>query len=284
MDRRHDGVGSRQRRGRPLGEGRLVRLGRARASTLGQPLAPQCGHADRSSRSNAQIASWRHVTGSHLLCRSTRTSAAGRSTLAGTLHHRGAGHDPIVGTLNDRCARSHHRGDRLFRPGCRAGPGIGDPVPVGRGRRRLSGPAFRVRRCFSLWCPPATASVSTPAAAGRTSDDGRPVVRGRSGRPRAGHARSWRTDCDRAATLTGFEGQFVTFDGDSHDITAAPASATNALRVLDPARAELAASIGSEVIFPGDEMRGTFIPARPPRCRVVLVTNSSGQQQWVSVC
>jgi hypothetical protein len=53
---------------------------------------------------------------------------------------------------------------------------------------------------------------------------------------------------------------------------------------LDPARAELAASIGSEVIFPGDEMRGTFIPARPPRCRVVLVTNSSGQQQWVSVC
>jgi hypothetical protein len=31
-------------------------------------------------------------------------------------------------------------------------------------------------------------------------------------------------------------------------------------------------------------MRGTFVSPRPPKCRVVLVTSPSGQQQWVSLC
>jgi hypothetical protein len=30
--------------------------------------------------------------------------------------------------------------------------------------------------------------------------------------------------------------------------------------------------------------RGTFVPTRPPKCRLVLVTGPGGQQQWVSVC
>ena len=32
------------------------------------------------------------------------------------------------------------------------------------------------------------------------------------------------------------------------------------------------------------DIRGTFIPPRPRKCRTVLVTSSSGQQQWVTVC
>jgi hypothetical protein len=31
-------------------------------------------------------------------------------------------------------------------------------------------------------------------------------------------------------------------------------------------------------------LRGNFVPTRPPRCRFVLVTSSTGQQQWVTVC
>lgn len=38
------------------------------------------------------------------------------------------------------------------------------------------------------------------------------------------------------------------------------------------------------IVHRDGRMRGTFVPTRPPKCRVVLVTNSSGQQQWVSVC
>ena len=38
------------------------------------------------------------------------------------------------------------------------------------------------------------------------------------------------------------------------------------------------------IVLPDRAKRGTFVPTRPPKCRVVLVTNSSGQQQWVSVC
>ena len=38
------------------------------------------------------------------------------------------------------------------------------------------------------------------------------------------------------------------------------------------------------IVLPSHAKRGTFIPTRPPKCRVVLVTGSSGQQQWVTVC
>jgi hypothetical protein len=37
------------------------------------------------------------------------------------------------------------------------------------------------------------------------------------------------------------------------------------------------------VVLPGLHKRGTFIPTRPPRCRVVLVSTSSGST-WVTVC
>jgi hypothetical protein len=38
------------------------------------------------------------------------------------------------------------------------------------------------------------------------------------------------------------------------------------------------------IVLSRRSMRGTFVPTRPPKCRVVLVTSSTGQQQWVSVC
>ena len=38
------------------------------------------------------------------------------------------------------------------------------------------------------------------------------------------------------------------------------------------------------IVLPSRAKRGAFIPTRPPKCRVVLVTSSSGQQQWVTVC
>jgi hypothetical protein len=38
------------------------------------------------------------------------------------------------------------------------------------------------------------------------------------------------------------------------------------------------------IVLPGRAKRGTFIPTRPPKCRFVQVTTSSGQLQWVSVC
>ena len=40
----------------------------------------------------------------------------------------------------------------------------------------------------------------------------------------------------------------------------------------------------TSVVLNNGEIRGTFVPTRPPRCRVVLVTSSSGQQQSVTVC
>ena len=40
----------------------------------------------------------------------------------------------------------------------------------------------------------------------------------------------------------------------------------------------------TSVVLDNGEIRGTFVPTRPPRCRVVLVTSSSGQQQSVTVC
>jgi hypothetical protein len=38
------------------------------------------------------------------------------------------------------------------------------------------------------------------------------------------------------------------------------------------------------IVLASGKKRGTFVPTRPPKCRVVLVTGSNGQQQWVSVC
>ncbi len=40
----------------------------------------------------------------------------------------------------------------------------------------------------------------------------------------------------------------------------------------------------TSVVLANGDIRGTMIPTRPPRCRPVLVTNSSGQQQYVTVC
>ena len=40
----------------------------------------------------------------------------------------------------------------------------------------------------------------------------------------------------------------------------------------------------TSVVLPNGEIRGAMIPTRPPRCRLVLVTSSSGQQQYVTVC
>jgi hypothetical protein len=40
----------------------------------------------------------------------------------------------------------------------------------------------------------------------------------------------------------------------------------------------------TSVVLNNGEIRGTFMPTRPPRCRVVLVTSSTGQSQYVTVC
>jgi hypothetical protein len=40
----------------------------------------------------------------------------------------------------------------------------------------------------------------------------------------------------------------------------------------------------TSVVLANGDLRGAFIPTRPPKCRAVLVTNSSGQQQWATVC
>ena len=40
----------------------------------------------------------------------------------------------------------------------------------------------------------------------------------------------------------------------------------------------------TSVVLANGNIRGTFVPTRPPKCRTVLVTNSSGQQQFVTVC
>ena len=40
----------------------------------------------------------------------------------------------------------------------------------------------------------------------------------------------------------------------------------------------------TSVVLNNGEIRGAMVPTRPPRCRVVLVTSSSGQQQSVTVC
>jgi hypothetical protein len=38
------------------------------------------------------------------------------------------------------------------------------------------------------------------------------------------------------------------------------------------------------IVLSERSMRGNFVPARPPRCRLVAVTSSSGGTQWVTVC
>jgi hypothetical protein len=38
------------------------------------------------------------------------------------------------------------------------------------------------------------------------------------------------------------------------------------------------------IVLSKRQMRGNFVPARPPKCRVVPVTSSSGGTQWVTVC
>jgi hypothetical protein len=40
----------------------------------------------------------------------------------------------------------------------------------------------------------------------------------------------------------------------------------------------------TSVVLNNGEIRGAMFPTRPPRCRLVLVTSSSGQQQYVTVC
>ncbi len=40
----------------------------------------------------------------------------------------------------------------------------------------------------------------------------------------------------------------------------------------------------SWIVMPNRSKRGNFVPTRPPRCRLILVTSSSGQAQWVTIC
>jgi hypothetical protein len=38
------------------------------------------------------------------------------------------------------------------------------------------------------------------------------------------------------------------------------------------------------IMLPDRAKRGTFVPTRPPKCRVVLVSGPNGQSQYVAVC
>jgi len=40
----------------------------------------------------------------------------------------------------------------------------------------------------------------------------------------------------------------------------------------------------TSVVLNNGEIRGNFVPTRPPRCRLVLVTSATGQQQYVTIC
>jgi hypothetical protein len=66
----------------------------------------------------------------------------------------------------------------------------------------------------------------------------------------------------------------------SHRFTLDPATGPAGL-YDGPARPGLH---GTWVVLVDRSIRGTFIPTGPPKCRVVAVTSSSGQQQWVTVC
>jgi hypothetical protein len=62
---------------------------------------------------------------------------------------------------------------------------------------------------------------------------------------------------------------------DGHRFTADPATGPAGLHERDGRRT---------IVLADGSQRGTFIPTRPPKCRVVVVTSSGGQQQWVTVC
>jgi hypothetical protein len=38
------------------------------------------------------------------------------------------------------------------------------------------------------------------------------------------------------------------------------------------------------IVLPDGRKRGTFVPLRPPKCRVVLVTGADGTTRWVTTC
>jgi hypothetical protein len=38
------------------------------------------------------------------------------------------------------------------------------------------------------------------------------------------------------------------------------------------------------IVLSERSMRGTLVPTRAPKCRVVLVTSPTGQSQWVTTC
>ena len=62
---------------------------------------------------------------------------------------------------------------------------------------------------------------------------------------------------------------------DGHRFTADPATGPAGLHEREGRRS---------IVLADGSVRGTFVPTRPPKCRVVLVTMSNGTQQWVSVC
>jgi hypothetical protein len=73
-------------------------------------------------------------------------------------------------------------------------------------------------------------------------------------------------------------GHVVLPDGE-HAFSARPT--THPAGLHHGARKELSATW---IVLSKRSMRGTFVSPRPPKCRIVLLASSSGQQQWVTVC
>jgi len=87
------------------------------------------------------------------------------------------------------------------------------------------------------------------------------------------------------ATGGGYSGEFAFPDGRALPFTATPAPAGSALLDAELRDQATGAIIrDGNIIVLGAEQRGVMIPTRPPKCRLVLVTGSGGQQQWVAVC
>jgi hypothetical protein len=83
---------------------------------------------------------------------------------------------------------------------------------------------------------------------------------------------------DAVAPDGGITGRVVLPDGE-HAFSARPR--THPAGLHHGARKGLRATW---IVLSKRSMRGAFVSPRPKKCRLVLVTSSTGQQQWVSVC
>jgi hypothetical protein len=79
-------------------------------------------------------------------------------------------------------------------------------------------------------------------------------------------------------------GHTLTLDGDRGRFDGRPFTLRRAKAPSGLFQGTAKGTTATWIVLGDRRKRGAFVPTRPPKCRFVLVTNSSGQQQWVSVC